>query len=155
MCGVCGVCCVCVLGEWAIRHLAIVIAVPGVPSGVAWCLGVCVCLPSTRIVGNPEWSPKEEHGTWDRLWEVQGTALWGVWGPPKRAHVPPPPPPPPPDEYWHAHVDKNNTAHYDYSGLLYLSTYGKDFTGGRLTFVDADYNHTIEPRAGAWVCCSP
>ena len=24
------------------------------------------------------------------------------------------------DEYWHAHVDKNNTPHYDYSGLLYL-----------------------------------
>ena len=24
------------------------------------------------------------------------------------------------DEYWHAHVDKNNTGHYDYSGLLYV-----------------------------------
>ncbi|CAM9449867.1 unnamed protein product, partial [Choristocarpus tenellus] len=24
------------------------------------------------------------------------------------------------DEYWHVHVDKNNTEHYDYSGLLYL-----------------------------------
>ena len=31
------------------------------------------------------------------------------------------------DEYWHPHVDKNNTHHYDYSGLLYLSDYGIDF----------------------------
>ena len=34
------------------------------------------------------------------------------------------------DEYWHPHVDKANTPHYDYSGLLYLSDYGIDFTGG-------------------------
>jgi hypothetical protein len=34
------------------------------------------------------------------------------------------------DEYWHPHVDMNNTEHYQYSGLLYLSTYGEDFTGG-------------------------
>ena len=34
------------------------------------------------------------------------------------------------DEYWHLHVDMNNTAHYHYSGLLYLSTYQTDFTGG-------------------------
>ncbi|RLO02800.1 hypothetical protein DYB28_006534, partial [Aphanomyces astaci] len=34
------------------------------------------------------------------------------------------------DEYWHAHVDKNNTRHYDYSGLLYLADYGVEFTGG-------------------------
>lgn len=34
------------------------------------------------------------------------------------------------DEYWHPHADMNNTAHYHYSGLLYMSTYGKDFTGG-------------------------
>eukprot|EP00947_MAST-08B_sp_MAST-8B-sp1_P000045 g45.t1 len=38
------------------------------------------------------------------------------------------------DEYWHAHVDKNNTAHYDFSGLVYLSTQGEDFTGGLLHF---------------------
>ena len=31
------------------------------------------------------------------------------------------------DEYWHPHVDKNNTEHYDYSGLIYLSTHGEDF----------------------------
>lgn len=34
------------------------------------------------------------------------------------------------DEYWHPHVDMNNTLHYQYSGLLYLSTYNEDFTGG-------------------------
>jgi hypothetical protein len=34
------------------------------------------------------------------------------------------------DEYWHVHSDRNNTPHYYYSGLLYLSTYGKDFSGG-------------------------
>lgn len=42
------------------------------------------------------------------------------------------------DEYWHIHADRNNTAHYQYSGLLYLSTYEKDFTGGRLAFFPAD-----------------
>ena len=38
------------------------------------------------------------------------------------------------DEYWHPHVDKNNTDHYDYSGLVYLSTAGEDFEGGNLEF---------------------
>jgi hypothetical protein len=39
------------------------------------------------------------------------------------------------DEYWHPHVDKNNTGHYDYSGLVYLSTLGEDFgPGGELHF---------------------
>ena len=40
------------------------------------------------------------------------------------------------DEYWHVHSDKNNTKHYDYSGLIYLSEQGKDFTGGSLEFYD-------------------
>lgn len=56
------------------------------------------------------------------------------------------------DEYWHVHTDMNNTNHYQYSGLLYLNTYGEDFTGGRLVFVDADDEitptHIVEPRAG-------
>ncbi|KAG5180008.1 hypothetical protein JKP88DRAFT_200696 [Tribonema minus] len=34
------------------------------------------------------------------------------------------------DEYWHMHVDKESTDHYDYSGLLYLSEQGVDFEGG-------------------------
>lgn len=35
-------------------------------------------------------------------------------------------------------MDKNNTAHYDYSGLVYLSTQGVDFEGGTLEFYDAE-----------------
>eukprot|EP00811_Abedinium_folium_P034927 NODE_7766_length_1552_cov_4.470175.p1 GENE.NODE_7766_length_1552_cov_4.470175~~NODE_7766_length_1552_cov_4.470175.p1 ORF type:complete len:345 (+),score=88.80 NODE_7766_length_1552_cov_4.470175:111-1145(+) len=38
------------------------------------------------------------------------------------------------DEYWHPHVDKNSSDHYDFSGLVYLSTQGVDFTGGSLFF---------------------
>ena len=41
------------------------------------------------------------------------------------------------DEYWHPHADKLNTAHYDYSGLLYLSEAGKDFGGGDFAFLRA------------------
>lgn len=56
------------------------------------------------------------------------------------------------DEYWHVHTDMNNTAHYQYSGLMYLNTFEEDFTGGRLVFVDANDEitptHIIEPRAG-------
>ena len=37
--------------------------------------------------------------------------------------------------YWHPHVDKQNTAHYDYSGLLYLNTHGEDYTGGLFAFL--------------------
>lgn len=57
------------------------------------------------------------------------------------------------DQYWHPHVDKANTPHYDYSGLVYLSKYGSwvgssdegedgaaaggggDFTGGKFAFL--------------------
>ena len=35
------------------------------------------------------------------------------------------------DEYWHPHADRNNTPHYHYSGLLYMSSYGEDFEGGK------------------------
>ena len=57
------------------------------------------------------------------------------------------------DEYWHSHIDRENTEHYHYSGLLYLSTYKQNFTGGRLGFQDAQTDgapaHTIvEPRMG-------
>jgi hypothetical protein len=58
------------------------------------------------------------------------------------------------DEYWHPHVDKENTAHYDYSGLVYLSNSGDDFTGGDLAFIDRDPSsgktvaNTVQPRAG-------
>ena len=50
------------------------------------------------------------------------------------------------------HVDKNNTDHYDYSGLLYLSEHGRDFDGGLLTFYDPDDEVTpvleLAPRPG-------
>ena len=57
------------------------------------------------------------------------------------------------DEYWHPHVDKQNTDHYDYSGLVYLSNHGTDFTGGELAFIDKDADgrtvaNTVQPRAG-------
>ncbi|KAJ8611933.1 hypothetical protein CTAYLR_004358 [Chrysophaeum taylorii] len=57
----------------------------------------------------------------------------------------------PHDEYWHPHVDKQNTHHYDYSGLLYLSDYDKDFEGGLFEFFRAGTNDTalaIQPRRG-------
>jgi len=52
------------------------------------------------------------------------------------------------DEYWHPHVDRQNTAHYHYSGLLYLSNYGEDFSGGRLIFIDEEDENKIivEPK---------
>jgi predicted 2-oxoglutarate/Fe(II)-dependent dioxygenase YbiX len=56
------------------------------------------------------------------------------------------------DEYWHRHVDRENTEHYHYSGLLYMSDFGTDFTGGLLHFYSAStpskVELTVEPRAG-------
>lgn len=52
------------------------------------------------------------------------------------------------DEYWHVHADMNNTEHYHYSGLLYMSNYGEDFTGGRLRFI-RDEDSCSEAEAGA------
>jgi hypothetical protein len=33
---------------------------------------------------------------------------------------------------------KDNKWHYDYSGLVYLSTHGRDFEGGQLVFLDEE-----------------
>ncbi|CAM9304941.1 unnamed protein product [Ectocarpus sp. 12 AP-2014] len=55
------------------------------------------------------------------------------------------------DEYWHLHVDKNNTPHYDYSGLLYLSEAGVDFEGGLFSFQETNESPPemiIEPAPG-------
>jgi hypothetical protein len=62
------------------------------------------------------------------------------------------------DEYWHVHADMNNTAHYHFSGLLYMSSIEQDFGGGRLLFYppgenmdttqDADATFIVEPVAG-------
>ncbi|KAJ1459721.1 hypothetical protein M885DRAFT_478971 [Pelagophyceae sp. CCMP2097] len=52
----------------------------------------------------------------------------------------------PHDEYWQAHVDRDNTEHYEYSGLLYLSDASTDFEGGMLEFFDPHLE--IEPSKG-------
>ena len=49
------------------------------------------------------------------------------------------------DVYWTMHVDRDNTDHYEYSGLLYLSDYGTDFGGGLFTFEDGA---AVEPKRG-------
>jgi len=49
----------------------------------------------------------------------------------------------PHDEYWHPHVDKNNTVHYDYSGLVYLSTGEEDFEGGDLHFYNPRFQDAL------------
>lgn len=55
------------------------------------------------------------------------------------------------DEYWHTHADMESTQHYHYSGLLYLSDYESDFTGGRLHILGEDretVEQVVEPRRG-------
>ena len=42
----------------------------------------------------------------------------------------------PHDEYYQWHVDRDNTPHYEFSGLLYLSDYDEDFEGGLFTYDD-------------------
>lgn len=42
------------------------------------------------------------------------------------------------DEYWHEHVDKLQYGSFQYTALVYLSDYEKDFTGGEFVFVDGD-----------------
>ncbi|XP_018336017.1 2-oxoglutarate and iron-dependent oxygenase domain-containing protein 3 [Agrilus planipennis] len=52
------------------------------------------------------------------------------------------------DKYWMPHVDKETYGSFHYTSLLYLSDFGMDFKGGRLTFIDKQANVTIEPRKG-------
>lgn len=52
------------------------------------------------------------------------------------------------DEYWHKHVDKKTYGSFYYTSLVYLTDFGKNFTGGRFIFVDKSSNHTVEPRTG-------
>ena len=51
------------------------------------------------------------------------------------------------DEYWHTHIDKIQYGSFDYTALIYLTTYGNDFEGGRFIF-DGKHNVTIEPKKG-------
>ncbi|XP_061401220.1 2-oxoglutarate and iron-dependent oxygenase domain-containing protein 3-like [Musca vetustissima] len=56
------------------------------------------------------------------------------------------------DEYWHEHVDKETYPSFHYTSLLYLTSFKKDFKGGRFIFVDGQgENRTIssvEPKRG-------
>lgn len=57
------------------------------------------------------------------------------------------------DEYWHPHVDKETYSSFHYTTLLYLTDFGKDFTGGRFVFIDSAGKHNktnvyIEPKRG-------
>ena len=40
--------------------------------------------------------------------------------------------------YWNPHVDKANRCLYDFSSILYLTSHGVDFGGGRFVFLDGD-----------------
>jgi hypothetical protein len=53
--------------------------------------------------------------------------------------------------YWNVHCDKAEIASWEYSGLLYLNTCGRDFTGGHFAFVDADADRLVTPKAGRLV----
>ncbi|KAM9296253.1 2-oxoglutarate and iron-dependent oxygenase domain-containing protein 3 [Gastrophryne carolinensis] len=52
------------------------------------------------------------------------------------------------DEYWHPHIDKVTYGSFDYTSLLYLTDYLRDFGGGRFIFLDEKKNSTVEPRTG-------
>ncbi|CAG2173022.1 unnamed protein product [Oppiella nova] len=52
------------------------------------------------------------------------------------------------NKYWDRHVDKQNVKFVDFTSLLYFSTYGADFSGGRFIFTDEMSNQTIEPKFG-------
>jgi len=52
------------------------------------------------------------------------------------------------DEYWHKHIDKIQYGSFDYTALIYLTTYDKDFIGGQFVFDGERYNVTIQPKEG-------
>ncbi|RHY23098.1 hypothetical protein DYB32_009305 [Aphanomyces invadans] len=83
----------------------------------------------TRLIGNASWTPAELHDEYwsDCAYEPHTPRGFDV------------------SMSRHAHVDKNNTHHYDYSGLLYLADYGVEFTGGMFAFLDHHRNTTVEP----------
>ena len=61
------------------------------------------------------------------------------------------------DEYWHEHVDRITYGSFDYTCLLYLSTYNEDFEGGRFAFADQDWTTQkhmthVEPVQGRLSC---
>ncbi|CAG2173650.1 unnamed protein product [Oppiella nova] len=53
--------------------------------------------------------------------------------------------------YWLRHVDRHNIECDHYTSVIYLSTYGADFSDGRFVFTDQMSNATIEPKLGRLV----
>ena len=57
------------------------------------------------------------------------------------------------DIYWSPHVDVNNTDHYHFSALLYLSSYDDDFTGGMFNFLDGNGFDTYDQSLNTKPLC--
>ena len=51
------------------------------------------------------------------------------------------------DEYWHPHVDTLQYGSFTYTALLYLSSAGADFDGGRLRFLRPRHQRERRRRA--------
>ena len=61
------------------------------------------------------------------------------------------------DEYWHPHVDTLQYGSFTYTALLYLSSAGADFDGGRLRFLRRGTNESVaavRPAVGRLVLFS-
>ena len=65
--------------------------------------------------------------------EAVGGASWGF-----EPHQP----------YWSPHIDQHNVRDYDVSALLYLTTWGDDFSGGTFAFHDEAHDAALRPQAG-------
>jgi len=61
------------------------------------------------------------------------------------------------DEYWHKHIDRVAYGSFDYTALIYLSDFGRDFDGGQFVFhndygnlhaSDSEDELIIEPAIG-------
>lgn len=53
------------------------------------------------------------------------------------------------DEYYQTHIDAETYPSFHYTALVYLSDYGKDFTGGRFIFIDNNSTRvSVEPKLG-------
>lgn len=48
------------------------------------------------------------------------------------------------DEYWHAHIDREQYGTFEATALIYLSDWAADFEGGEFVFVDTAANHTVD-----------
>lgn len=53
------------------------------------------------------------------------------------------------DEYWHTHIDTNQYQAFHYTSLVYLSTFGEDFEGGRFIFEGQDLTNGLDQGFGS------